>query len=48
MASDVVKGGWAPEEDERLVRAIEKYGTRLVRTSALNDSLAHASLDGPW
>ncbi|KAJ7587474.1 hypothetical protein C8J56DRAFT_1164962 [Mycena floridula] len=28
MASDVVKGGWAPDEDERLVHAIEKYGTR--------------------
>ncbi|KAG6877499.1 hypothetical protein C0993_006601 [Termitomyces sp. T159_Od127] len=28
MASDVVKGGWAPEEDEKLVKGIEKYGTR--------------------
>lgn len=28
MASDVVKGGWAPDEDERLVKAIEHYGTR--------------------
>ncbi|KAF8651885.1 hypothetical protein AX16_004619 [Volvariella volvacea WC 439] len=28
MASDVVKGGWAPDEDERLVRGIERYGTR--------------------
>lgn len=28
MASDVVKGGWAPDEDERLINAIEKYGTR--------------------
>ncbi|KAF9445715.1 hypothetical protein P691DRAFT_784869 [Macrolepiota fuliginosa MF-IS2] len=28
MASDVVKGGWAPEEDERLVKGIERYGTR--------------------
>lgn len=28
MASDVVKGGWAPDEDERLVKGIEKYGTR--------------------
>lgn len=31
MASDVVKGGWAPEEDERLVKGIERYGTRYVR-----------------
>lgn len=30
MASDVVKGGWAPEEDERLVKGIERYGTRYV------------------
>jgi len=28
MASDVVKGGWAPDEDERLVKGIERYGTR--------------------
>ncbi|PFH50030.1 hypothetical protein AMATHDRAFT_48231 [Amanita thiersii Skay4041] len=28
MASDVVKGGWSPEEDERLVRGIKMYGTR--------------------
>ncbi|KAG6889399.1 hypothetical protein C0992_005392 [Termitomyces sp. T32_za158] len=28
MASDVVKGGWAPEEDEKLVKGIDKYGTR--------------------
>ncbi|KAF8896709.1 Homeodomain-like protein [Mucidula mucida] len=28
MASDVVKGGWAPDEDERLVKAIDRYGTR--------------------
>ena len=28
MASDVVKGGWAPDEDERLVSGINKYGTR--------------------
>ncbi|KIY70459.1 hypothetical protein CYLTODRAFT_419804 [Cylindrobasidium torrendii FP15055 ss-10] len=28
MASDVVKGGWAPDEDERLVGAIERFGTR--------------------
>ncbi|KAF5374027.1 hypothetical protein D9757_010048 [Collybiopsis confluens] len=34
MASDVVKGGWAPEEDERLVQAIEKYGTRWSLVSA--------------
>ncbi|KAF9067857.1 hypothetical protein BDP27DRAFT_1403600 [Rhodocollybia butyracea] len=34
MASDVVKGGWAPEEDEELVKAIEKYGTRWSLVSA--------------
>lgn len=28
MASDVVKGGWSPEEDERLVRGIKIFGTR--------------------
>lgn len=28
MASNVVKGGWAPDEDERLVSAIQKYGVR--------------------
>ncbi len=28
MASGVVKGGWAPDEDERLVKAIERCGTR--------------------
>ncbi|KAJ7215778.1 hypothetical protein B0H12DRAFT_1154449 [Mycena haematopus] len=28
MSSDVVKGGWAPDEDQRLLNAIETYGTR--------------------
>ena len=28
MASDVVKGGWAPDEDQRLIKAIESLGTR--------------------
>ncbi|KAF8635066.1 hypothetical protein AX15_000558 [Amanita polypyramis BW_CC] len=30
MASDCVKGGWSPEEDERLVRGIKMFGTRWV------------------
>lgn len=30
MASDVVKGGWSPQEDEKLVSGIERYGTRYV------------------
>ncbi|KAK7463420.1 hypothetical protein VKT23_006773 [Stygiomarasmius scandens] len=28
IASDVAKGGWTTEEDEKLTSAIEKYGTR--------------------
>ena len=32
MASDVVKGGWAPDEDEKLVKGIERYGTRYEST----------------
>ncbi|KAF9001494.1 Homeodomain-like protein [Cyathus striatus] len=28
MASDVVKGGWSPDEDEKLVKGIERFGTR--------------------
>ncbi|KIY53731.1 hypothetical protein FISHEDRAFT_17615, partial [Fistulina hepatica ATCC 64428] len=38
MASAVVKGGWAPDEDTRLINAIKEHGTRwsvvasLVRT----------------
>ncbi|KAJ7157549.1 Homeodomain-like protein [Mycena crocata] len=28
MSSDVVKGGWAPDEDQRLLSAIESFGTR--------------------
>jgi hypothetical protein len=31
MANDVVKGGWSPQEDEKLVKGIERYGTRSVR-----------------
>ncbi|KAJ3711665.1 transcription factor, Myb superfamily [Lentinula guzmanii] len=26
--ADVAKGNWSPEEDERLLKAIEKYGSR--------------------
>ena len=43
MASDVVKGGWSPEEDERLVKGIERYGTRYV---ALISSWTHRSTVG--
>ncbi|KAF5345713.1 hypothetical protein D9758_013064 [Tetrapyrgos nigripes] len=35
MASDVVKGGWSPEEDDRLVKAIDKYGTRWSMVASL-------------
>jgi hypothetical protein len=35
MASDVVKGGWAPDEDEKLVKGIERYGTRYAYPSIL-------------
>ncbi|ESK89543.1 myb transcription [Moniliophthora roreri MCA 2997] len=38
MASDVVKGGWSPDEDERLVKAIEKYGTRWSMVASLVQS----------
>lgn len=41
MASDVVKGGWAPDEDEKLVKGIERYGTR----SDLNET---CSGSGCW
>lgn len=30
MANDVVKGGWSPQEDEKLVKGIDRYGTRSV------------------
>ncbi|KAK7440785.1 hypothetical protein VKT23_016862 [Stygiomarasmius scandens] len=35
MASEVVKGGWSPEEDDRLVKAIEKFGTRWSMVSSM-------------
>ncbi|KAJ7610151.1 Homeodomain-like protein [Roridomyces roridus] len=28
MSSDIVKGGWAPDEDQRLLSAIDCFGTR--------------------
>ena len=39
MASDVVKGGWAPDEDEKLVKGIERYGTRLDKGISTNGGL---------
>ncbi|KAF9059346.1 ternary protein-Dna Complex1 [Rhodocollybia butyracea] len=42
IGSDVlVKGGWAFEEDERLVKGIEKYGTRLVNLWSLVSAYVH-------
>ncbi|KAK2459912.1 hypothetical protein APHAL10511_008112 [Amanita phalloides] len=35
MASDVVKGGWSPEEDERLVRGIKMFGTRWSQVASI-------------
>jgi Myb-like DNA-binding domain len=28
MAQDVVKGSWAPDEDQRLLKGVAQYGTR--------------------
>lgn len=47
MASDVVKGGWAPDEDQRLMSGIELHGTRYasqIDTSPIPCSLT-ASLN---
>ena len=51
MASDVVKGGWAPDEDEKLVKGIERYGTRydpteddLMKSTLTNDLILRWSL----
>jgi hypothetical protein len=30
MNADVVKGGWAPDEDQRLLSAIDRFGTKFV------------------
>ncbi|KAK0430430.1 Homeodomain-like protein [Armillaria borealis] len=38
MASDVVKGGWSPDEDARLVKAIEQCGTRWSMVAAMVQS----------
>ena len=49
MASDVVKGGWAPDEDEKLVKGIERYGTRYgysFNKNPLVDLVCY--LDGHW
>ncbi|KIL64054.1 hypothetical protein M378DRAFT_106698 [Amanita muscaria Koide BX008] len=35
MASDVVKGAWSPEEDERLVKGIELFGTRWSQVASI-------------
>ncbi|KAF8635067.1 hypothetical protein AX15_000558 [Amanita polypyramis BW_CC] len=35
MASDCVKGGWSPEEDERLVRGIKMFGTRWSQVASI-------------
>ncbi|KAM6490717.1 hypothetical protein JOM56_014060 [Amanita muscaria] len=38
MASDVVKGGWSPEEDERLVKGIKLFGTRWSQVASIVQS----------
>ncbi|KAL0574174.1 hypothetical protein V5O48_007783 [Marasmius crinis-equi] len=43
MASDVVKGGWSPDEDERLVKAIEKYECAKRWTDTLNPTIDRTS-----
>ncbi|KAF5332969.1 hypothetical protein D9758_008194 [Tetrapyrgos nigripes] len=35
MAADIVKGGWSQEEDECLIKAIEKYGTKWSMVSSM-------------
>jgi hypothetical protein len=50
MASDVVKGGWAPDEDEKLVKGIERYGTRYScsfnKKNTIVDLVCYS--DGHW
>ncbi|KAJ7472593.1 hypothetical protein FB451DRAFT_1089466 [Mycena latifolia] len=35
MSSDVVKGGWSPDEDQRLLSAIDTFGTRWSLVSSM-------------
>lgn len=44
MASDVVKGGWAPDEDEKLVKGIERYGTRYDYIQQLGIARLHSNV----
>jgi hypothetical protein len=30
MNADVVRGGWVPDEDQRLLSAIDRFGTKFV------------------
>jgi hypothetical protein len=48
MASDVVKGGWAPDEDEKLVKGIERFGTRYLHfhNNAMRDK--YLTLDASY
>ena len=43
MTSDVVKGGWTLEEDERLMSAIKKYGTRYLNEFHHADSFSNVT-----
>ncbi|KAL0577928.1 hypothetical protein V5O48_004067 [Marasmius crinis-equi] len=42
MPSDLVKGAWLAEEDEALVKAIEKYGTRDVIRQVVDGGVVSA------
>lgn len=46
MSTTVVKGNWAPDEDERLMNAIKEHGTRYAPIGFTRDTLTTMSQMG--
>lgn len=48
LAGSTAKGAWSPEEDKRLIEAVEKYGTDWIKVAGAVGTRCSDQCSGHW